>query len=80
MGPRKLRVVAFSVLNCSSLSRMRFRNRPASHPQVLSFAPQVVNLISPGSQPQTIYFDQHWEPPTLIVSSVLASGGYTQDQ
>jgi len=43
----------------------------------LSFAPQVVNLLSPGSQPQTITLTNTGNSD-LLVSSVLASGGYKQ--
>jgi len=76
MGRSKLLVVAFSlfILQCIPCA---FSQQASVSPSVLNFAPQVVNLLSPGSQPQTITLTNTGNSD-LIVSSVLASGGYKQ--
>jgi len=74
MGRTKLRVVVFSVLMFQSIP-YAFSQQASVSPSVLSFAPQVVNLLSAGSQPQTITLTNTGNSD-LIVSSVLASGGY----
>ena len=76
MGRTKLRVVVFSVLMFQCIP-YAFSQQASVSPSVLSFAPQVVNLLSAGSQPQTITLTNTGNSD-LIVSSVLASGGYKQ--
>ena len=76
MGRRKLRVVVFYVLMFQCIP-YAFSQQASVSPSVLSFAPQVVNLLSTGSQPQTITLTNTGNSD-LIVSSVLASGGYKQ--
>src|ERR1700730_8293795 len=76
MGPSKLMVAVFSgfIFQCVPCA---FSQQAGVSPSVLSFAPQVVNLFSPGSQPQTVTLTNTGNSD-LIVSSVLASGGYKQ--
>jgi hypothetical protein len=76
MGRSKLLVVVFSVFMFQCIP-YAFSQQVSVSPSVLSFAPQVVNLLSPGSQPQTITLTNTGNSD-LIVSSVLASGGYKQ--
>ena len=76
MGRSKLQVVVFSVLMFQCIP-YAFSQQASVSPSVLNFAPQVVNLVSPGSQPQTITLTNTGNSD-LIVSSVLASGGYKQ--
>src|SRR3989440_4239841 len=76
MGRCKLRVVVFSVLMFQCIP-YAFSQQASVSPSVLSFAPEVVNLLSTGSQPQTITLTNTGNSD-LIVSSVLASGGYKQ--
>ncbi len=76
MGRTKLRVVVFSVLAFHCIP-YAFSQQASVSPSVLSFAPQVVNLLSAGSQPQTITLTNTGNSD-LLVSSVLASGGYKQ--
>src|SRR3984893_13073221 len=76
MGPSKLMVAVFSVFIFQCIP-WAFSQQAGVSPSVLSFAPQVVNLLSPGSQPQTITLTNTGNSD-LIVSSVLASGGYKQ--
>src|SRR6202795_763346 len=76
MGRTKLVVVGFSLflLQCIPYA---FSQQASISPSALSFAPQVVNLLNPGSQPQTITLTNTGNSD-LIVSSVVASGGYKQ--
>src|SRR6202795_2263984 len=76
MGRSKLLVVVFSVFifHCIPFA---FSQQASVSPSLLSFAPQVVNLLSPGSPPQTITLTNTGNSD-LIVSAVLASGGYKQ--
>jgi len=76
MSRTKLRVVVFSVLMFQSIP-YAFSQQASVSPSVLGFAPQAVNLLSTGSQPQTITLTNTGNSD-LIVSSVLASGGYKQ--
>ena len=76
MGRSKLLVVVFSVFMFQCIP-YAFSQQAGVSPSVLSFAPQVVNLLSPGSQPQSITLTNTGNAD-LIVSSVLASGGYKQ--
>jgi Protein of unknown function (DUF1573) len=76
MGRRKLLVVVFSLLMFPCIP-CAFSQQAGVSPSLLSFAPQVVNLLSPGSQPQTITLTNTGNSD-LIVSSVVASGGYKQ--
>src|SRR6266478_320466 len=76
MSRTKLRVVVFSVLMFQCIP-YAFSQQASVSPSVLSFAPQVVNLLSAGSQPQTITLTNTGNSD-LLVSSVLASGGYKQ--
>ena len=76
MGNSNLLLVAFSALMFQCIPSA-FSQQASVSPSVLSFAPQVVNLLSPGSQPQTITLTNTGNSD-LIVSSVLASGGYKQ--
>jgi hypothetical protein len=75
MGRSKFLVVVFSFFMFQCIPS--FSQQASVSPSVLSFAPQVVNLVSPGSQPQTITLTNNGNSD-LIVSSVLASGGYKQ--
>src|SRR5260370_3751032 len=75
MDRRKLWVVVFSVMfRCSPCA---FSQQASVSPSALSFAPQGVNLLSPGSQPQTITLT-NTGTSDLMVSSVFASGGSKQ--
>src|SRR3984893_166309 len=76
MDRSKFMVAVFSVF---IFQRIPCAFLPKAHvsPSALSFAPQVVNFLSPGSQPQTITLTNTGNSD-LIVSSVLASGGYKQ--
>jgi hypothetical protein len=76
MGRSKLVVMVFSILMFPCIP-WAFSQQASVSPLLLSFAPQVVNLLSPGSQPQTITLTNTGNS-NLIVSSVLASGGYKQ--
>src|SRR6202790_2694352 len=76
MGRSQLLMVAFSVLMFQCIP-YAFSQQAGVSPSVLSFAPQLVNLLSPGSQPQTITLTNTGNSD-LIVSSVVASGGYKQ--
>ncbi len=76
MGRSKLLVAVFSLFICQCIP-CAFSQQASVSPSVLSFAPQVVNLLSPGSPPQTITLTNTGNSD-LIVSSVLASGGYKQ--
>ena len=48
-------------------------------PLALKFAPEVINFLDSGSQPQAITVVNAGKAD-LIISSVVASGGYKQDQ
>src|SRR3984893_17649794 len=76
MDRSKFMVAVFSgfIFQCVPCA---FSQQASVSPSVLSFAPQVVNLLSPGSQPQTITLTNTGNSE-LLVSSVLASGGYKQ--
>jgi hypothetical protein len=76
MGRSKLMVAVFSVFIFQGIP-CAFSQQASVSPSALSFAPQVVNFLSPGSQPQTITLTNTGNSE-LIVSSVLASGGYKQ--
>src|SRR5258708_29164912 len=76
MGRTKLRVVVVLVLMFQGIP-YAFWQQGCVSPAFLSFAPQVVNLLSTGSQLQTITLTNTGNSD-LIVSSVLASGGYKQ--
>lgn len=76
MGRSKLLVVVFSFFMVQCIPSA-FSQQASVSPSVLSFGPQVVNLVSPDSQPQTITLTNTGNSD-LIVSSVLASGGYKQ--
>src|SRR4029077_2187147 len=76
MGRSKRMVAVFSVFIFQCIP-YAFSQQASVSPSVLSFAPQVVNLLSPGSQPQSITLTNTGNSD-LIVSSVLASGGYKQ--
>ena len=76
MGRSSLMVAVFSVFIFQCIP-CAFSQQASVSPSVLSFAPQVVNLLSPGSQPQTVTLTNTGNSE-LIVSSVLASGGYKQ--
>jgi len=76
MGRSKFLVAVFSLFMFQWIP-YAFSQQASVSPSVLSFAPQVVNLVSPGSQPQTIALTNTGNSD-LIVSSVLASGGYKQ--
>lgn len=53
MGRSQLMVAVFSVFIFQCIP-CAFSQQASVSPSILSFAPQVVNLLSPGSQPQTI--------------------------
>ncbi len=53
MGRSRLLVVVFSLFVFQCIPSA-FSQQASVSPSVLSFAPQVVNPLSPGSQPQTI--------------------------
>ena len=76
MGRSKLSVVVFSLFLFPYIP-CAFSQEASVTPSTLNFAPQVVNPVSPGSQPQTITLTNTGNSD-LIVSSVLASGGYKQ--
>jgi len=76
MGRGKLLVAVFSLFFCQCIP-CAFSQQASVSPSVLSFAPQVVNLLSLGSPPQTITLTSTGNSD-LIVSSVVASGGYKQ--
>jgi Protein of unknown function (DUF1573) len=76
MDRSKLLVVVFSLFMFQRIP-CAFSQQASLSPSVLSFAPQVLNLLSPGSQPQTITLTNTGNAD-LIVSSVVASGGYKQ--
>src|SRR5712692_1572259 len=76
MGRSKLSVVVFSLFLFPYIP-CAFSQQASVTPSTLNFAPQVVNPVSPGSQPQTITLTNTGNSD-LIVSSVLASGGYKQ--
>ena len=76
MSRSKHLVAAFSLFIFQCLPSA-FSQQATVSPSVLSFAPQVVNLLSAGSQPQTVTLTNTGNSD-LLVSSVLASGGYKQ--
>jgi hypothetical protein len=76
MSRSKRLVAAFSLFVFQCLP-YAFSQQATVSPLVLSFAPQVVNLLSPGTQPQTVTLTNTGNSD-LLVSSVLASGGYKQ--
>jgi len=76
MSRSKRLVGAFSLFIFQCLP-YAFSQQATVSPSVLSFAPQVVNLLSAGSQPQTVTLTNTGNSD-LLVSSVLASGGYKQ--
>ena len=76
MSRSKRVVAAFSLFIFQCIPYV-FSQQATVSPSVLSFAPQVVNLLSAGSQPQTITLTNTGNSD-LIVSSLLASGGYKQ--
>src|SRR5258708_21957251 len=76
MGRSSLMVAVFSVFIFQCIP-CAFSQQASVSPSALSFAPQVVNLLSPGSQPQTITLT-NTGTSDLMVSSVFASGGYKQ--
>ena len=76
MGRSKLSVVMFFLFLFPYIP-CAFAQQASVTPSTLNFAPQVVNPVSPGSQPQTITLTNTGNSD-LIVSSVLASGGYKQ--
>ena len=76
MGRSKLMVAVFSVFIFQCIP-CAFSQPASVSPSVLSFAPQVVNFLSPGGQPQSITLTNTGNSE-LIVSSVFASGGYKQ--
>ena len=76
MSRSKRVVAAFSLFIFQCIPYV-FSQQATVSPSVLSFAPQVVNLLSAGSKPQTITLTNTGNSD-LIVSSLLASGGYKQ--
>jgi hypothetical protein len=78
MGCRKLLVVVFCVFLFQWIPCALSQQASVS-PSVLSFAPQVVNLVSPGSQSQTVTLTNTGNSD-LIVSSVLARRRLQADQ
>ena len=76
MGRSRLSVVVFSLFLFPNIP-CAFSQTASVSPSVLSFAPQLVNLVSPGSQPETVTVTNTGDSD-LVISSVLASGGYHQ--
>ena len=76
MSRSKRLVAAFSLFIFQCIPYV-FSQQATVSPSVLSFAPQVVNLVSAGSQPQTITLTNTGNSD-LMVGSVLASGSYKQ--
>jgi len=76
MSRSKRLVAAFSLFVFQCLP-YAFSQQATVSPSVLSFAPEVVNLLSSGSQPQTVTLTNTGNSD-LMVGSVLASGGYKQ--
>ena len=74
---RSKRLVAVFSLFIFQCLPYAFSQQATVSPSVLSFAPQVVNLLSAGSQPQTVTLTNVGNSD-LLVSSVFASGGYKQ--
>src|SRR5713101_1555918 len=76
MGRSKLSVVMFFLFLFPYIP-CAFAQQASVTPSTLNFAPQVVNPVSPGSQPQTITLTNTGNSD-LLLSSVHASGGYKQ--
>jgi HYDIN/CFA65/VesB family protein len=66
-----------AVLILSSLTLCAFSQEVSLSPASLSFAPQVINLVNPGSAQQTVTVT-NTGGSDLNVTSVVASGGYKQ--
>lgn len=74
MNCTKFLVVPFVVLTFVSGA---FSQQASLSPSTLSFSPQVVNLVSPGSSSQTVTLTNTGNAD-LMVTSVEASGAYKQ--
>jgi hypothetical protein len=67
--------IVLSVLGM--LAPCMFSQQASVSPLALKFAPEVINLLDSGSQPQAITVTNTGKAD-LVISSVLASGGYKQ--
>jgi Protein of unknown function (DUF1573) len=67
--------IVFSVLGM--LAPCMFSQQASVSPLALEFAPEVINLLDSGSQPQAITVTNTGKAD-LVISSVFASGGYKQ--
>ncbi len=67
MGRSSLMVAVFSVFIFQCIP-CAFSQQASVSPSVLSFAPQVVNLLSPGSQPQTVTLTNTGNSELIVIS------------